>query len=111
MSVRTRSQGKIEHADETNFKQKVLAAKETVLVDFYADWCGPCQALAPILEDVARETPNAKVVKINVDDSPSLASRYDISSIPNLLVFKNGEVVDEHVGLASKATVQSLLTR
>jgi thioredoxin len=110
MSIRTESQGKIEHATDANFTQKVLNAKESVLVDFYADWCGPCKALAPLLEELARETPNARVVKVNVDHSPELAARYEIDAIPKLLVFKNGEIVGQHMGLASKATLKSLLT-
>lgn len=105
------SQGTIEHVNEADFARKVLGSKEPVLVDFYADWCGPCQLLAPVLEELARETPNAKVVKVNVDENPKLAAQYEIDSIPRLLVFRDGEIVGERSGLASKTTLKSLLTR
>jgi thioredoxin 1 len=85
-------QGTVLHANEANFDQQVLAADVPVLVDFYADWCGPCRMIAPVLEELARETPAARIVKVNVDENPALASRYGISSIPSLLVFKNGEI-------------------
>jgi thioredoxin 1 len=105
------AQGQVDHADEESFEQKVLKSEHPVLVDFYADWCGPCKALAPILEDVARESPHAKVVKVNVDHSPDLAAQYRIAAIPSLLVFKNGEVTAQHTGLASKNYLKGLLTR
>lgn len=103
--------GKVYHAGEDSFQQQVLGSDMPVLVDFYADWCGPCKRLSPTLEQVARETPGAKVVKVNVEDSPSLAARYGVSSIPSLKVFKNGEVVAEHVGMASKSQLQAMLRR
>jgi thioredoxin 1 len=105
----TDTQNAVVHADETTFRQEVLDSKVPVLVDFYADWCGPCRALGPVLDELAQETPNAKIVKVNVDDSPQLAGQYGVSSIPNLLVFKNGRVVDQQVGLASKQQLKSLL--
>jgi thioredoxin 1 len=101
--------GKVHHADERNFREVVLNSDVPVLVDFYADWCGPCRMLAPVLEDLARETIEAKVVKINVDHSPQLAAHYGISSIPSLKVFRDGEVVDEHVGLARKSQLKNML--
>jgi thioredoxin 1 len=101
--------GKVQHANEESFSQQVLRADVPVLVDFYADWCGPCQRLGPTLDEIARETPNARVVKVNVEDSPRLAARYGVDSIPSLKVFKNGEVVAEHIGLASKPQLQALL--
>ena len=80
-----------------------------VLVDFYADWCGPCKRLAPIVEDVAKENPNLKVVKIDVDNNPSLAYKYNATSIPTLVVIKNGEEVNRAVGLVSKETILDLV--
>jgi thioredoxin 1 len=105
----THTQNEIVYANDQNFRQVVLQSEVPVLVDFYADWCGPCRALAPVLEQVAGETVDAKVVKVNVDDSPQLAGRYGISSIPSLLVFKGGQVVDRHVGLANKQQLMALL--
>ena len=89
------AQGTIEHAGEADFQYKVLGSTAPVLVDFYADWCRPCQMLAPVLEELARETPDAKIVKVNVDDSPALAAQYGISAIPSLLVFKGGQIAAE----------------
>jgi len=104
-------QDSIEHVDEGGFQQKVLNADGTVLVDFYADGCGPCRALGPLLEEIAGENPNAKIVKVNVDDSPDLAAQYRIHAIPSLKVFKKGKVVAGHVGMADKRQLQTLLAR
>jgi thioredoxin 1 len=103
------AQGKVFHANEANFDSQVLAADVPVLVDFYADWCGPCRMIAPVLEELAREMPAARIVKVNVDENPGLASRYGISSIPSLLVFKSGEVVSQQVGVVGKAQLKALL--
>jgi thioredoxin 1 len=92
-----------------DFEQEVLEAKETVLVDFWAPWCGPCRMQTPILEKFAEENPGIKVVKVNVDDNQELAMEYNISSIPSLLVFKNGEAVDFAVGLQSKSALENLV--
>jgi len=107
----SRATSVIEHINESNFNEKVLRSSVPVLVDFYAEWCGPCKALAPVLEEVAQEIPNAKIVKVNVDENYELASRYDITSIPSLLVFKNSSLAERHEGLANKAALKSLLTR
>ena len=100
---------KVYHANENNFAELVLNSDVPVLVDFYADWCGPCRMVAPVLEQLARETPDAKIVKVDVEESPQLAARYGISSIPNLKVFNDGHVVGEQVGLANKAQLKALL--
>jgi thioredoxin len=105
----TQAKSQVHHADEATFGNIVLKSNVPVLVDFYADWCGPCKRLAPILEELAEETPGVRIVKINVEDSPSLAAEYGISSIPSLKVFKNGEVSDELVGLASKSQLRAML--
>jgi len=110
-SSRTQVIGQVEHADARSFDRKVLKSQVPVLVDFYADWCGPCKMLAPALEQLARETSDARIVKVNVDHSPELAMRYGVSSIPSLAVFKDGQVVAEHVGLASKGQLKELLRR
>jgi thioredoxin 1 len=99
------------HASDTNFRRRVLESDVPVMVDSYADWCGPCKRLAPALEQLAKENPEAKVVKVNVDDSPELAARYRVESIPTLIVFKDGDVANKHVGLASSAQLRALLAR
>lgn len=109
MLTATKPQGQVHHADETNFAELVLNSDVPVLVDFYADWCGPCRRIAPVLEELARETPDARIVKVNVDRSPPLAARYGIDSIPSLKVFEDGKVVDEQVGLASKVRLKAML--
>jgi thioredoxin 1 len=101
--------GEVEHADEANFERLVLNSDVPVLVDFYADWCGPCRMVAPVLEELARETSDARIVKVNVDHSPQLAARYDINSIPALKVFEDGTVTDQHVGLANKSRLKKML--
>ena len=105
------AQRKIEHVSRTDFEQKVLKSTVPVLVDFYADWCRPCQMLAPVLEEVARETPHAKIVKVNVDENPELAAQYNVAAIPSLLVFKDGEVAAERTGVARKADLKEMLVR
>lgn len=92
-----------------NFDSEVLKAEGTVLVDFWATWCGPCRMLSPIVDEVASEHPDVKVGKINVDEQPELAQQFGIMSIPTLLAFKNGEKVQESVGLIPKEKVEALL--
>ena len=92
-----------------NFDSEILKAEGTVLVDFWATWCGPCRMLSPIVDEVASERPDVKVGKINVDEQPELAQQFGIMSIPTLLVFKNGEKVQESVGLIPKEKVEALL--
>ena len=87
--------------NEKDFKADVLD-KEIVVVDFYADWCGPCRMLLPFLEEIQSEL-NIDIIKVNIDDSPNLASQFDVMSIPTLILFKNGEKVSINVGAASKA--------
>jgi thioredoxin 1 len=91
---------------DENFQTEVLNSDQLVLVDFYADWCGPCKMMAPIIDELAGEYEgNVKIGKLNVDESPSTSSKYRVMSIPTLLFVKNGEVVDNVVGAVSKAQV------
>ena len=85
-----------------NFDELVLNSDKTVLVDFWADWCGPCKMIGPIFEEVAGELTNAKFTKVNVDECPNLAGKYRVASIPTIMVFKNGEPVDTLVGFMPK---------
>ena len=86
----------IKHLENINDFEKIIAEK-AVLVDFYADWCGPCQMLAPVLEDLEKET-SMKIVKINVDEIPDLARQFRIMSIPTLMLFKDGKFVKKELG-------------
>ena len=92
-----------------NFKSEVLDYKGTVLVDFWADWCGPCRMLSPIVDEVANENPNIKVGKVNVDEQQELSAQFGIMSIPTLLVFKDGNKASESIGLVPKEQVEKLI--
>ena len=89
----------------------VLAGNKSVFVDFYADWCGPCKMLGPVLEELAAENPDVKFIKVNVDNNPDIAGRYGIMSIPTMLVFKNGEQAGASVGFMPKPQVQELVNK
>lgn len=89
-----------------NFEVEVLQSELPVVVDFWAPWCGPCKALNPILEKVEAEVADkVKIVKVNIDESPDIASRYSIMSIPTLLIFKDGQIRDQLVGLVQKEKI------
>ena len=92
-----------------NFEEEVLKSEKEVLVDFWASWCGPCRMLSPLVDEVAEERTDIKVGKINVDDQPALAQKFGVMSIPTLLVFRNGEVVNESVGAIPKQMILQLL--
>ncbi len=95
--------------DNSNFEKEVLQSDKTVLVDFFANWCGPCKMLSPIVDEVAEEVSNVKVCKVNIDEARELANKYEIMSIPTLLVFKNGNLVNTSLGLVSKQKILDLI--
>lgn len=97
------------HVTNDTFEQEVLEAKEPVLVDFWATWCGPCQMVGPIIEEIAEERTDIKVCKIDVDENPEIARQYKVFSIPMLFVFKNGEVAARTVGVQSKEAILEML--
>ena len=95
--------------NKDNFDAEVLASDKTVLVDFYADWCGPCRMVSPIVDAIAEEYPEYKVVKVTVDDDSELAVRFGIMTIPSLFVFKGGEIAAQSVGAKTKAQILAML--
>jgi thioredoxin 1 len=102
--------GKLTELTEQTFDAEVLHADRPVLVDFWAPWCGPCRMIAPIVEQLAGENAQTlKVDKVNIDDSPNIAATYGVASIPTLMIFKGGEVVDRFVGVQPKHRLQEAI--
>lgn len=100
----------IVNVTDDSFKGEVEATG-TVLVDFWAPWCGPCKMIAPVLEELDKEVTDLKIAKLNVDDNPETASRFGVMSIPTLIVFKDGQPVDKVVGFQSKDALKNVVTR
>lgn len=100
----------IVNVTDANFKNEVESTG-TVLVDFWAPWCGPCKMIAPVLEELDKEINSLKIAKVNVDDNPESASRFGVMSIPTLILFKNGQPVDKVVGFQSKDALKNVVSR
>jgi thioredoxin 1 len=92
-----------------NFEEEILKSDKTALVDFYADWCGPCQMMSPIIDEISEELTDVKFGKVNIDDYPEIAANYGIMSIPTLLIFKNGELNNTFVGVTAKDKILDAL--
>jgi len=92
-----------------NFDEEVLQSDKTVLVDFWASWCGPCRMLSPVIDEIAGERSDIKVGKVNVDEEPELAQKFDVMSIPMLAVFKGGKLVNSSVGVQPKEQLLGML--
>lgn len=104
--------GKVAEISDAEFEQQVLKADTPVLVDFWAPWCGPCKNIAPLIEELAGEfSGKLKVVKINVDDHKEAARKYNVRGIPNLVLFKDGEIADQIVGAVAKAELVSAISK
>jgi thioredoxin 1 len=100
----------INEFSDASFDSEVLQSKEPVLVDFWAPWCGPCRMIAPVIEELASENAGKlKVGKINIDESPNAAANYGVSSIPTLMIFKGGDVVERFVGVQPKNRLQQAI--
>ena len=95
--------------NQNNFRQEVLESDRPVLLDFYADWCGPCRMVVPMVEEIAKERPDIKVGKINVDENPELATQFRIMSIPTLVVMENGKIVNQATGARPKNAILAML--
>jgi thioredoxin 1 len=97
------------HVSDTNFQAEVIESPNPVLVDFWAPWCGPCRMVAPVLEEIADERPDVRVVKLNVDENQETAAQYEVLSIPTLILFRNGQVAKKVIGAYPKKRLEAEL--
>lgn len=98
------------HVTDDSFERDVVAADKPTLVDFWAPWCGPCKAIAPLLEELAGARDDVRIVKINVDDNPQTAQQFNVRAIPTLLLFVNGEVKETKIGAVQKSELEAMLS-
>ena len=98
------------NVNRNNFHEEVIQSERPVLIDFWAPWCGPCRMVVPLVEQIAHEREDVKVVKINVDEEPELASQFKVMSIPTLVVFHEGRVLNQAVGARSKAAIEAMIS-
>jgi thioredoxin 1 len=103
--------GKIINANQEEFQEILDSEKNIILVDFWAEWCGPCRVLGPILEDVAEEVENITVVKVNVDENQELSAKYGIRNLPTVILIKDGQQIDKFVGLQNKDKIVEIINR
>ena len=102
----------LQHVNDKNFGQEVLSSDLPVLVDFWASWCGPCRAISPMVEELAKEfTGKVKVTKLNVDENPAIPSQYGVRGIPTLILFKGGKILDQIVGAVPKAKLVAMIEK
>ena len=99
----------VEHINENQFKSVVLDSQKPVLVDFFATWCGPCRQMSPVLDQIASERNDVKIVKVDVDQSSDLASKYGVMGVPTMIVFKDGQIANKAVGYKNEAGVEAML--
>ena len=99
----------ITNVTKENFEAEVLKSDKTVLVDFWATWCGPCKMIAPVIEEIANERSDIKICKVNVDEQGELSIKYGVMSIPTLMIFRNGEAVQTAIGYRPKEEIEELL--
>lgn len=95
--------------NKNNFESEIMKSEKPVLLDFYADWCGPCRMVSPLVDEIAEENPQVLVGKINVDEEPELAQTFGVASIPTLAVMKNGKIVNQSAGARPKAQILAML--
>lgn len=96
---------------QEEFAEKVINSPNTVVVDFFADWCGPCKMLSPVLEKLDSMNPDVDFCKVNIDENPSLADEFEVRSIPNVVIFKNGQAADRSIGFVSEQQLQEIINR
>ncbi len=101
----------VQKVDNSNFQSDVLQSSEPVVIDFWAEWCGPCKMIAPALEEISSEMGGkVKIAKVNIDENPELATQYGVRSIPTLLIFKDGEIVANKIGAAPKSQLSDWIS-